>query len=85
MHSLESIKQTIHSGEGQIIEFKTSFGEDVIITLKAFAYTLRGIVLIGVNNKGIIVGIQLNIEYIKTKSRWFSSSSENLYILKQAN
>ena len=74
MLTSEIIKNCIQKGEGSTIEFKTSFSDETIVTLNAFANTQGGIVLIGVNNKGKIVGIQLNRESIaewvnETKSK----------------
>ena len=74
MLTSEIIKTSIQQGEGSTIEFKTSFGDEAIVALNAFANTKGGIVLIGVNNKGKIVGTQLNRESIaewinETKSK----------------
>jgi ATP-dependent DNA helicase RecG len=63
--------------ENQTVEFKTSFNEDVIETLAAFANTKGGKVLIGVRNdgvpvKGFTVGeesIQQWVNEIKTKTQ----------------
>ena len=46
------ILSLIQNGESETLEFKTSFGKEVIITLSAFANTKGGKVLFGVGNDG---------------------------------
>ena len=74
MLTSEIIKSKIQQGESSTVEFKTSFSDEAIVALNAFANTKGGIVLIGVNNKGKIVGTQINKESIvewvnETKSK----------------
>lgn len=51
------IKKLIKAGETDTVEFKTSFGKEVIISLSAFANTAGGKVLVGVDDAGKPVGI----------------------------
>ncbi len=51
--------------ESETIEFKTSFQEEVIISLVAFANHKGGAVYIGVNDNGEVVGITLGKETIQ--------------------
>jgi ATP-dependent DNA helicase RecG len=64
MHTFESIKSIISDGEGHSVEFKTSFSQEVIIALNAFANSDGGTVLVGVDNDGRITGVTLNSESI---------------------
>ena len=52
----------IPASESGKVEFKTSFNEDVIITLVAFSNTKGGVVYIGVEDTGEVRGIQLGKE-----------------------
>jgi ATP-dependent DNA helicase RecG len=60
----ETIKNIIRQGEGLTVEFKTSFGEDTVVALDAFANTKGGVAVIGVSDKGEVVGTLLNKESI---------------------
>lgn len=46
-------------------EFKTSFGEEVIVALVAFANAKGGRVYVGVNDKGKAVGVDLEPESVQ--------------------
>ncbi len=46
-------------------EFKTSFNEDVIVTLVAFANAKGGRVYVGVNDRGEAVGVDLEPESVQ--------------------
>ena len=47
----------LNEGESETVEFKTTFGADTIETLVAFANTKGGVVLLGVSDRGKVVGI----------------------------
>jgi ATP-dependent DNA helicase RecG len=75
MHTYETIRSIIAGGEGHNVEFKTSFNQEVIIALNAFANSEGGMVLIGIDDEGQITGVALNneslaswINEIKTKT-----------------
>ncbi len=51
------ILKILKSGESEIIEFKASFGKEVVISLSAFANTKGGKVIVGVDNSGRPTGI----------------------------
>ena len=57
-----TIQQLITKGESEVLEFKASFGKDVIETLCAFANHLGGTVLVGVADDGKIVGTSCSEE-----------------------
>jgi ATP-dependent DNA helicase RecG len=70
-----TIQLVITQGENQNAEFKTSFGDEVIISLVAFANAKGGKVYVGVNDKGKVTGVthgketvQQWINEIKTKT-----------------
>lgn len=50
------ISTLIHSGEGETLEFKERWNEAALQTVAAFANTQGGILLVGVDNKGQVVG-----------------------------
>ena len=54
--------------ESRKIEFKSSFGKEVIITLVAFANTRGGKVILGLDNKGKVKGIELGPRLNKNTS-----------------
>ncbi|MDR3366938.1 MAG: putative DNA binding domain-containing protein, partial [Prevotellaceae bacterium] len=64
MLTSETIKSIIASGEGYNVEFKTSFNQDVITSLNAFASSDGGVVVIGVDDEGQTIGVTLNSESV---------------------
>ena len=48
--------------ESRKVELKSSFGKEVIITLVAFANTRGGKVVVGIDDKGKVKGIELGSE-----------------------
>ena len=56
------IEMLLKAGESQIVEFKASFDKEVIETLCAFANTTGGSILLGVDNRGIVQGVELGRE-----------------------
>lgn len=48
--------------ESRTVEFKYSFGKEVIISLVAFANTRGGKVVLGLDDKGRVTGIELGPE-----------------------
>lgn len=65
----ERILHTIQQGENELVEFKRAFSDEVIISLVAFANTKGGTVYIGVDDNGIMKGIDLNKE---TVAQWIN-------------
>ena len=53
------IKKLIAHGEGQSLEFKSSFSEELLETISAFANADGGIILVGVDDNGTIRGVQV--------------------------
>jgi len=62
---MESLLVQIPQGEGQKIEFKTSFQKEAIETVVAFANAKGGKVFIGVTDSGEITGVKLNKESLQ--------------------
>jgi ATP-dependent DNA helicase RecG len=52
MEHIINIDEIVAQGEGQHVEFKTSFNEDVIETLVAFANAKGGKVVVGISDRG---------------------------------
>ena len=56
------LKQLLKSGESNRVEFKRTFGKEVIISLSAFANTEGGKVVVGVDNTGNPTGLSIGPE-----------------------
>ena len=67
--TLVNIEQRLTSGEDAHTEFKTSFGDEVIVALVAFANAKGGDVFVGVGDTGKIVGVEIGKE---TVQHWIS-------------
>ncbi len=65
--NVDELNMVLCGGENIRTEFKTSFNEEVIATLVAFANTNGGTVYIGVGDNGEVHGVQLSQE---TTTRW---------------
>ncbi len=61
----KNLKRTIADGESDRMEFKAGFDRETIQTLAAFANTRGGCVIIGVDNRGTVHGIQTGQETIQ--------------------
>jgi ATP-dependent DNA helicase RecG len=59
------IDKLVKAGEGENLEFKTSFNTKVIETLVAFANASGGKVLIGINKKHQLSGVSVNSESVQ--------------------
>ncbi len=62
-------KENIQNSESELTEFKTSFKDDVIETLVAFANTHGGTVYIGISDNGKISGVTIGKE---TLQKWLN-------------
>ena len=71
----KDIQALIAEGESELLEFKTSFGKETMEALSAFANNKGGTVLIGVNNKGKILGVQIMQETIQQWINQIKSST----------
>ena len=71
---LTLLQNQIKQGEGQVIEFKTSFQKEVIETIVAFANAKGGKVFVGVSDSGEILGIQLGKESLQS---WVNQVKQN--------
>ncbi len=72
----QELDNILRQGEGNKLEFKESFGNESIQTAGAFANTSGGIILIGVNKKGIIKGTTVTSESLKDWGNRISQLSE---------
>jgi ATP-dependent DNA helicase RecG len=61
----ETIRKMIALGESENLEFKASFGKEVIESLAAFANHKGGVVLVGVEDSGNVVGVTCGPESIQ--------------------
>jgi ATP-dependent DNA helicase RecG len=85
-----SIYDILESGEGENLEFKSSFSNELIETLVAFANTNGGRVVIGINQNNELVGVQVNSESIqnwvnKIKHKTSPSIIPDVEILSEIN
>ena len=60
-----NIGQRIKSGEDIHTEFKTSFGDELIVTLVAFANGKGGEVFVGITDTKKIVGVEIGKETVQ--------------------
>jgi len=60
-----SIIQLLRQGESETVEFKSTFGKEVIESLCAFANNIGGVVLVGIENSGKITGVNYGSESIQ--------------------
>lgn len=72
----KDIKQIIAEGESQRTEFKSSFNVEAMESITAFANTEGGCVLVGVSNKGKIVGVDTNEESVQQWVNEIKSKTE---------
>ena len=70
----EEILHIIKQGKNESIEFKTSFGKEVIESIVAFSNAKGGKVIIGVNDNKNIVGITVSDESIQN---WINQIKQN--------
>jgi ATP-dependent DNA helicase RecG len=63
--NLSDIESLINSGESETLEFKSSFNNETIETLVAFANTNGGKVIVGINHKNEIIGAKVNEESVQ--------------------
>ena len=61
----EELLNIIRQGENETVEFKTSFGKEVIETICAFANNKGGKVILGISDSGVIKGIRTNFESVQ--------------------
>jgi len=61
----KKIEELIEFGEGQNLEFKSSFNNELIESLVAFANTKGGRVIVGINQDNEISGISINPESVQ--------------------
>ena len=68
------VQRLITEGESEVLEFKATFGKDVIETLCAFANHRGGTVLIGVADDGKIIGASCGEEFMQI---WVNEIKQN--------
>ncbi len=64
-HKKNELKKMFESGETDILEFKALPNKSFFTTFSAFSNTKGGIVLLGVNKKGIPVGIKATSNFLE--------------------
>lgn len=72
--SKEEILYIIKQGENERIEFKASFGKEVIESIVAFSNAKGGKVIVGVNDSKTIIGITVSDESIQN---WINQIKQN--------
>ena len=60
-----NIKKFIKAGESETVEFKAGFNKETIISLVAFANTKGGKVIVGVDRKGRVSGVEVSPETVQ--------------------
>ena len=59
------IFEILKKGESETVELKTRFNKETIVSLAAFANTKGGKVVVGVDNKGRVIGIDVGPETVQ--------------------
>ena len=72
----EDVLRMIAEGESQWLELKSSFNVEAMEAITAFANAEGGKVIIGVNNKGKIVGVDVNAESVQNWVNEIKSKTE---------
>ncbi|MBU3928899.1 MAG: putative DNA binding domain-containing protein, partial [Bacteroidetes bacterium] len=65
MKNQPNISKLIELGESETLEFKISFGKEVLETVCAFANTKGGIIIIGVSDDVIVQGVETGKETLQ--------------------
>ena len=74
MTKTKNIQELIHQGENQEIEFKTSFGKEVIETVVAFSNAKGGRIIVGISDEQELIGLSLSSE---TEQQWLNEIKQN--------
>ena len=69
------LKDIIKKGESEIVEFKSSFDNETIETLVAFANTKGGKVILGVSDKKEVKGVTIHNE---TTQKWINEINSSV-------
>jgi ATP-dependent DNA helicase RecG len=62
---IDVLRKIIAQGEGETLEFKSSFTKEVVETIVAFSNTKGGKIILGCNDKKEIIGVALSDESIQ--------------------
>jgi ATP-dependent DNA helicase RecG len=63
--SEKELEKLLKAGETETVEFKERLNESFYKTISAFANTKGGIILLGVDKKGSIVGVELSDKFLE--------------------
>jgi Holliday junction resolvase len=80
MRSEMDIVKLLRNGESETVEFKARFNKETIMSLAAFANTKGGKVIVGVDNKGRVTGIDMGPETKKTGGRVYTLDNDFLSV-----
>lgn len=73
---LKQLESIIKLGESETTEFKTSFNNEALESIGAFANTNGGILFIGIKDNGIICGIEIGKSTIEEISNRIQTATE---------
>jgi len=73
-----NIEELISTGESETLEFKKSFSEwkEIVETISAFSNTKGGLILVGIVDKGEVVGIEVGKSSIEGLSNKILTNTE---------
>jgi len=71
---VSDVDELVQSGEGETTEFKAQWAESVLETASAFANTRGGTLLVGVDDEGRVVGLDLSESVLRTFSNRLADS-----------
>ena len=79
MKKQSSILRLVAQGESQTLELKQSFGREAIETISAFANTEGGAMLIGVHDKGVVIGVSSPKSALRNWANQISQATGGLH------
>ncbi|MBA7556421.1 hypothetical protein ES705_49129 [subsurface metagenome] len=71
---IKNLRKIIDSGESQTVEFKSTFGKEVIESIVAFSNAKGGKIIVGINDHKKIVGVTISEESIQ---KWLNQIKQN--------
>ena len=73
---IKSIKSILSQGENEKIEFKQSFDREAIETITAFSNSRGGVLLVGIKDDNVIVGVKIGQESVQNYINQVKNSTE---------
>jgi ATP-dependent DNA helicase RecG len=76
---MTQISEFLRQEESETLEFKEAFGKEAIETIAAFANTRGGALLVGINDKGVAIGVPSTKNALKDWANHISQATGGLH------